>query len=71
MRMEKRRKDDNKELLDMLKVKNEQENSEDKIESVGKDIIDKGTHTEIQQVEKVKFDSYLVKKYSQKLSMSH
>ena len=34
--MEKRRKDDNKELVDMLKVKNRQEDSEDKREGVGK-----------------------------------
>ena len=46
--MEKRRKDDKKELVDMLKVKNRQEDSEDKSEGVGKNSINKGT--KIQQV---------------------
>ena len=52
LRMEKRRTDDNKELLAMLKAKNEQGDSGDKNESVGKAIIEKGTNKEIQQVEK-------------------
>ena len=51
MRMEKRRKDDNKELLEMLKIKNEQDDSEDNNEGLGKDIIGKRTPDEIQQVE--------------------
>ena len=51
MRMEKRRKYDNKELLEMLKIKNEQEDSEDNNEGLGKDIIGKRTPDEIQQVE--------------------
>ena len=39
-----------KELVDMMKVKNRQEDSEDKSEVVGKNSVDKGTPNEIQQV---------------------
>jgi hypothetical protein len=62
--MEKRRKEDNNELLDMLNVNNKQEDT--KNEGVGKDIIGKGTPNETQQVEissffKIRIDSYGVK----------
>ena len=39
-----------KELVDMMKVKNRQEDSEDKSEGVAKNSVDKGTPNEIQQV---------------------
>jgi hypothetical protein len=50
MRMEKRGNDDNKELLDLLKVKNKKEDSKEGNEDVGKEINGKGTTDEIQQV---------------------
>ena len=43
MRMEKRREDNNKDLVHRLNVKNKQEDSEGKNEGVGKDIIGKET----------------------------
>ena len=50
MRMEKRGKDDNEELLDLLKVKNKKEDTKEANEDVGKEINGKGTTDEIQQV---------------------
>jgi hypothetical protein len=44
-------KDNNKELVVMLNVKNKQEDAEENKESVGKDIIGIETHEDIQQVE--------------------
>ena len=71
--MEKRRKDDNKELVDMLKVNKKQEDTEAKNEGVEKDIIGKGTPDETQQVELFLFyfKSELILMMSTQLSMSH
>ena len=70
--MEKRRKDDNKELVDMLKVNKKQEDTEAKNEGVEKNIIGKGTPDETQQVElSFFFKSELILMMSTQLSVSH